>query len=172
VTQLRRELAVPAVLMSGSWTASEMEQAASVGAAVLDKPFRQVDLVAALARAVAQRQTGRPRVLIAHSASDGLSERLAALGYEVIVCTTGMAEVAAESMGPHLILIDAGADGWGAVRRVRERAWGRTVRILAVGGCEDADQRSEWLAAGCDGFLTRPVAAGEVASLLTDRISS
>lgn len=48
---LRRELGLPVVLVSGSWTPSEMEQAAALSAVVVCKPYRPLDLLVAIARA-------------------------------------------------------------------------------------------------------------------------
>jgi CheY-like chemotaxis protein len=54
-TMLRRERDIPAVLMSGTWSEAEQDHAAAVGAAVLEKPFRPLDLVAAVTRVSAGR---------------------------------------------------------------------------------------------------------------------
>jgi CheY-like chemotaxis protein len=168
---VRREFNIPVVLMSGSWTAVEGHHAAAVAAVTLSKPFRPLDLLAAVSRAAADRPPVRRRVLIAQDEYDGLAERLAGAGYEVSVCPAAEAAAAAEITRPHLILVSAGAGGhWEAVRRVRQRAWGRAVRILAVGGWEECGRRAEATAAGCDGQLLRPVGPDEVACLLDDRV--
>lgn len=165
--RLRREFNIPAVLMSGSWTAEERRHAAAVAAVTLDKPFRPLDLLVAVARAVAgDRPDRRARVLVADDSPDGLAERLAAGGHEVCVCPAAEAAAAAEIVRPHLILVDTRGAGWQAVRQVRAREWGRGVRIVAVGGWEEADRSAE-AAAGCDAHFTRPVGTDEVLCLLT-----
>lgn len=161
---LRRERGVPAVLMSGSWTVAEREQARAVGAVILCKPFQPLDLTAALARVSTQR-VSRWRVLVATDADDGFAARLAAAGYEVADCPVAETSAAAEMVRPHLLLVDATAAGREGVRQVRARAWAGRMRVVAIGGWEPTDQRAERVA-GCDGHLTRPVGVDELACLL------
>ena len=111
---------------------------------------------------------GRSRVLVAEEDGGGLAERLVVAGHAVTVCRVGDAAATAEIVRPHLMLVEACPAGWAAGRRVKEREWGRRVRILAVGGWEQARRRAEAVAAGCDGCLLRPVGTEVIDCLLAD----
>ena len=104
------------------------------------------------------------RVLVVDDNRDGaesLSEMLLLFGHEVRTAHDGLEAVeAAEQWRPEVILMDLGMpklNGLEATQRIRAKAWGREVAIIALTGWgQDAD-RERSRAAGCDGHLVKPV---------------
>lgn len=88
---------------------------------------------------------------------------LKAAGHEVIEAADGAAGIAeAQLRRPDLVLMDLslpGLDGWEALRRLR--ADGRTsdLRIVALTAHAMAGARDQALAAGFDGYLSKPIDA-------------
>jgi len=82
-------------------------------------------------------------------------------GFELTMATTAQEGLQlAESERPEIILMDIGLpviDGLEATRRLRENPGNRAIRILAVSAhaLEGDRQRAE--AAGCDGFVSKPI---------------
>ena len=82
-------------------------------------------------------------------------------GYEV-----RLAEDAAQALGmfetyrPKLILMDVqmpGMDGLELTRRLRQKPSLRDVIIVALSACAMASEKANALAAGCDGYITKPI---------------
>jgi CheY-like chemotaxis protein len=66
----------------------------------------------------------------------------------------------AEAVHPHAIVLDIGMpeiDGYAVARWVRSRPWGANVRLLAVTGWGQAQDRALARAAGFDEHLVKPV---------------
>jgi CheY-like chemotaxis protein len=88
---------------------------------------------------------------------------LKAAGHEVIEAADGAAGIVeAQAKRPDLVLMDLSLpdfDGWEALRRLR--ADGRTcdLRIVALTAHAMAGTREEALAAGFDGYLSKPIDA-------------
>ena len=88
---------------------------------------------------------------------------LKAAGHEVIEAADGAAGIVeAQAKRPDLVLMDLslpGLDGWETLRRLR--ADGRTsdLRIVALTAHAMAGVRDEALAAGFDGYLSKPIDA-------------
>jgi CheY-like chemotaxis protein len=82
-------------------------------------------------------------------------------GYEVFTARDGAAGIAmAASQRPDLILMDLdlpGIDGWEATRRLKADPATRDIPIIALGSRAMASDREKALAAGCDGFDTKPI---------------
>ncbi|MBA2263093.1 MAG: response regulator [Chloroflexi bacterium] len=107
--------------------------------------------------------TGR-RVLVVddnRDAANSLSELLRVDGYETRVAHDGAAAVElAESWGPEVILLDIGLprlDGYEAARRIRALERGSEIRLIAVTGWGQAEDRAKSAAAGFDHHLVKPV---------------
>jgi len=85
------------------------------------------------------------------------------LGCAVETVTDGAQAVRSLSLQPYdLVLMDAHMpvmDGFEATRKIREQegAGGRRVRIVALTASATVEDRDRCLAAGMDGFLTKPV---------------
>jgi CheY-like chemotaxis protein len=57
-------------------------------------------------------------------------------------------------------------NGYEATRRIRERPWGRSVRIIALTGWGQENDKVRSHEAGCDGHLVKPVKLPELGELL------
>ena len=90
-----------------------------------------------------------------------LARRLARKGYEVVSACGGREGIAAASdQRPDLILMDLsmpGIDGWSATRQIKAEQTTRHIPIIALTANAMQGDREEALAAGCDGYETKPV---------------
>jgi CheY-like chemotaxis protein len=88
---------------------------------------------------------------------------LKAAGHEVIEAADGAAGIVeARARRPDLVLMDLslpGMDGWEALRRLRADGGTRDLRIVALTAHAMAGMRDEALAAGFDGYLSKPIDA-------------
>jgi PAS domain S-box-containing protein len=115
------------------------------------------------------------RVLVADDNRDGaamMADLLELLGSEVHVAYDGIEAVeTADRVRPDLVLMDVGMprlNGLDAARMIRERPWGRRVRIVALTGWGQDGDRERSRAAGCDAHLVKPVNIPELEKLLAD----
>jgi PAS domain S-box-containing protein len=124
-----------------------------------------VSLATLVAEAGRHRHLGRPRrVLVVDDNADNaesLSELLRALRHETQIVFDGPSAVdAVASFAPEVVLLDIGLpgyDGYEVARRIRESAGGRNIRLIAITGWgQEDDKRRAW-AAGFDAHLTKPV---------------
>ena len=121
-------------------------------------------LASALPAAPSEKAPRRRRILIVDDSQDG-AESLAMLlqigGHETHVVHDGAeALVAAERIRPDLILLDIGLpklNGYEVCSRIRERPWGREVRLVALTGWGQEQDRHRSKAAGFDVHLVKPV---------------
>jgi two-component system, cell cycle response regulator DivK len=92
---------------------------------------------------------------------DMLSRRLVRRGYEVVVAEDGAVGVEmARSAGPDLILMDMSLpvmDGWEATRQLKGSPETRGIPVIALTAHAMAGDEEKALAAGCDGYETKPV---------------
>jgi CheY-like chemotaxis protein len=88
---------------------------------------------------------------------------LKAAGHEVIEAADGATGIVeARARRPDLVLMDLslpGMDGWEALRRLRADGGTRDLRIVALTAHAMAGMRDEALAAGFDGYLSKPIDA-------------
>lgn len=119
-------------------------------------------------------RTGRRlRVLIVEDnrdAAETLEEILEALGHETAAASNGRAalEVAPE-FHPDLVLLDLGLpglDGYAVARALRENEGASRALIAAVTGYSSSDHQQRAQEAGFDQFVTKPVGAETLQSLL------
>lgn len=92
---------------------------------------------------------------------DMLSRRLERRGYEVIIAIDGAAgvRIATEQM-PDLIIMDLRLpvlDGWEATRQIKAHEVTCDTPVVALTADAFVEDREKALAAGCDGFETKPV---------------
>jgi two-component system cell cycle response regulator DivK len=82
-------------------------------------------------------------------------------GYSVAAAPDGPRGIAmAESMAPDLILLDIqlpGMDGYAVARALRGIAILRETPIIAVTSYAMVGDREKSLAAGCDGYIEKPI---------------
>ena len=88
---------------------------------------------------------------------------LKAAGHEVIEAADGAAGIVeAQAKHPDLVLMDLslpGLDGWEALRRLRADDRTRDLRVVALTAHAMAGARDEALAAGFDGYMSKPIDA-------------
>ena len=87
-------------------------------------------------------------------------------GYRVLEAHNGVEGVSlAREAHPDLILMDIGLpelDGWEATRRIKADAATRKIPVVALTAHALAEHRQQAIAAGCDGYLAKPVEPREV----------
>ncbi|HVQ42690.1 MAG TPA: PAS domain S-box protein [Vicinamibacterales bacterium] len=106
----------------------------------------------------------RRRVLIVddnRDAADALAMLLRHTGHDAFVAYDGKAALAAaETDRPDVILLDIGLPGMSGhdvCRQVREQPWGRNIRMIALTGWGQEEDRRKSTEAGFDGHLVKPV---------------
>ncbi len=104
------------------------------------------------------------RILIAEDSPDIralIQMLLEAAGHEVVAVNDGRAAVAqARAVRPDLILMDLSLpilSGWEATRQIRADVASAAIPILAVTAHAMQGDRERALAAGCDGFIPKPI---------------
>jgi PAS domain S-box-containing protein len=113
----------------------------------------------------------RRRILVvddSRDSADSLDSLLRLMGQETRVAYDGVQAVtAAGEFRPDVVLLDLGMpnmNGYDACRRIREQPWGRTMRIFALTGWGQDEDRRRTAEAGFDDHLVKPV---EVSALQT-----
>ena len=100
---------------------------------------------------------------------------LAARGYEVLLAEDGPAGLAlARAHSPALILVDLGIDGldgYETTTRLKGMPHLAAVPIIALTADSSAGSRERALAAGCDGFLAKPIDARMLPQQLAEFIA-
>ena len=115
------------------------------------------------------------KVLVAddnQDAADSLAMLLRLAGHEVRVATSGRAALAlADAFRPAAALLDIGMpelSGYEVARALRAEAWGQSMRLIALTGWGQDEDKRKALAAGFDHHLTKPVGFEHVEVLLGD----
>jgi two-component system CheB/CheR fusion protein len=113
------------------------------------------------------------RILIVDDLRDGaesMAMLLRAHGHEVQLAFDGEDGIAAaEAFRPDVVLLDIGmpkVNGYEACRRIRAQPWGRALRLVALTGWGQEDDRQRTRAAGFDSHLVKPVEPAELLALL------
>lgn len=113
------------------------------------------------------------RVLVVddnRDAAGSLAELLGLDGHEALMAHDGAAAVElAASWGPDVILLDIGLprlDGYEAARRIRAGHAGDRIRLIAVTGWGQAEDRLKSAAAGFDHHIVKPVDLAALSELL------
>ena len=116
--------------------------------------------------------TGR-RILIVDDNQDAavtLSLLLKKMGNETHTAFDGVAGVeAAEAMQPEIIIMDIGLprmNGYEACNHIRKQPWGQDIRIIALTGWGQAEDRQKSRDAGFNAHLVKPVDLEELKELL------
>jgi PAS domain S-box-containing protein len=115
------------------------------------------------------------RILVVDDNRDGaesMADMLSLLGHEVATAHDGLEAVdRAEAFRPDVILMDVGMprlNGLDATRRIRERPWGRAMRVVALTGWGQDGDRERSRAAGCDAHLVKPVNVADLQRVLAE----
>jgi CheY-like chemotaxis protein len=105
-----------------------------------------------------------PRILLVEDNDmnrDMLSRRLERRGYDVLIAVDGAAGVQmATEQTPDLVIMDLRLpvlDGWEATRRIKAHPVTCGTPVVALTADAFVEDREKALAAGCDGFETKPV---------------
>ncbi|HYE86097.1 MAG TPA: PAS domain S-box protein [Vicinamibacterales bacterium] len=113
------------------------------------------------------------RVLVVddnRDATESLAIFLRLTGNEVFVAYDGEEAVdVAERERPDVVLLDIGlprVNGEEACRRIRAKSWGAGIKLIAVTGWGQADDRNRTAAAGFDAHLVKPIDPSEVVRLV------
>jgi PAS domain S-box-containing protein len=113
------------------------------------------------------------RVLVVEDSADArqsLRLLLEMAGHEVEACADGLSGLARlRAFRPDVALIDLGLpgmDGYAVAREARERPETRAIRLVAVTGYGQAEDRRRALAAGFDLHVTKPVDASMLDEVL------
>ena len=80
----------------------------------------------------------------------------------------------ARALGPSLVLMDLkmpGIDGWEATRRLKADPATASIPVIAVTAQAMVGDRERALAAGCDGYVTKPLDLHAFSILLKERLS-
>jgi two-component system cell cycle response regulator DivK len=97
------------------------------------------------------------------------------LPVQVATAANGLDAVAlARALGPSLVLMDLkmpGIDGWEATRRLKADPATSSIPVIAVTAQAMVGDRERALAAGCDGYVTKPLDLPAFSSLLKERLS-
>jgi DNA-binding response OmpR family regulator len=94
-------------------------------------------------------------------AANTLAMLLRLVGHEVCTAHGGQAALAlASTFRPEIALLDIGMpdlNGYEVARQLRQTAWGRAVRLIALTGWGQEEDKRRARAAGFDHHLTKPV---------------
>ena len=105
-----------------------------------------------------------------------MTQLLRSEGYSVIeAATASEAETNTLEHLPHLILMDLsmpGTDGLSAIWHIRKQPEMATVPIIIVSAYDAFDLRAEAAAAGCSGYLTKPLDVAELKSMIKSVLES
>ena len=113
------------------------------------------------------------RILIVDDNVDAatmLSLMLTKMGNETHTASDGLAGVkAAEALRPEIIIMDIGLpqiNGYEACNHIRQQPWGQDIRIVALTGWGQAEDRKKSRDAGFNAHLVKPVDLEELKALL------
>ncbi len=103
-----------------------------------------------------------------------LLEILELLGFQIKEAENGEQAIEiAESFKPHLIWMDVQMpvmNGIDATRRLKALPVGQTMKIIALTASGVEEDSAEMIAAGCDGFVRKPIHTDTVFDLLSEHI--
>jgi PAS domain S-box-containing protein len=119
------------------------------------------------------------RILIVddnHDAGQCLALMLNLQGHQTRFAQDGLAGLdIAESYRPDLIFLDIGMpkfNGYDVARRIRQQAWGSSIRLVALTGWGQEEDRRKSQAAGFDAHLVKPVDRATLAKVVADLSSA
>jgi len=126
----------------------------------------------------ARRARAKTTILVAEDNPDSremMEMLLRTKGYEVVAANDGVhaVEVAVQTL-PDLILIDLQLpklDGLSVTRTLRQHPQLKTVPIIIISGHDPEQYRQTALAAGCSGYLLKPIDFDRLDSLLRELIA-
>jgi len=125
-------------------------------------------------RSRADERPSRLKVLVVDDSVDAastLSTLVQLMGHDAYAVHDGEAAVGcAEETRPDVVLLDLGLpgiDGLEACRQIRRHPWGSAMRIVAVTGWGQDDDRRRSAAAGFDEHVVKPIEAATLEQVLS-----
>ena len=119
------------------------------------------------------------KVLLVEDTEDNrfmMRRLLEMVGYTVVEARNGQEAVRlAEDETPELILMDLSLpiiDGLAATRLIRQIPSAETTPIIAVSAHDTVDFEQEAFAAGCNGYVTKPIDFASLETLIAEVLSS
>ncbi|HEX7634738.1 MAG TPA: ATP-binding protein, partial [Noviherbaspirillum sp.] len=135
----------------------------------LEVPVIETATTTALAKIVTGYTGPRKMVLVADDMAENravAADMLKPLGFEIFEATNGREALQiAQSLRPHLILMDIvmpGMDGLEAVRRLRRMRVFNKVPIIAISASGSGDDHGKRIAAGFNAVLLKPIDLDEL----------
>ena len=123
----------------------------------------------------AQLNASRCRVLVVDDnvdAADSLAALLKILGHDAVTAYDGVSAIAAATaIVPDVIILDIGMpglNGYETATRIREQPWGKAVRLIALTGWGQEQDRHKSFAAGFDGHLVKPTDPATLTQMLRE----
>jgi signal transduction histidine kinase len=114
------------------------------------------------------------RILVAddnHDAATALSLQLRLAGHDVRTVYDGLEALSVgDAFRPDIVLLDLGMpklNGYEAAHHIRARPWGEAIRLIALTGWGQPQDRARSAAAGFDVHLVKPVAEADLFQALT-----
>ena len=137
---------------------------------MIDKPA----VVSSRVSDVAAEPASQRRILIVDDnvdSADSLAMLLEITGNQTYLAHDGVEAIESiEKYRPEVVLLDIGLpklDGHEVCRRVREQPWGKDIRIIALTGWGQDDDRRKSEEAGFNGHLVKPVDYDKLLALLS-----
>lgn len=128
----------------------------------------------------AEGGTGRPskcRILVADDnkvAVNILSKALTLMGHEVYTAYDGVEALEkAEAYQPRLALLDIGMprmNGYETARKIRTQAWGQEMKLVALTGWGQEDDKRRAAEAGFDRHVTKPIEMETIRGLVSEAL--
>jgi DNA-binding response OmpR family regulator len=116
------------------------------------------------------------KILVAddnQDAANSLAMLLRLAGHDVCTAHGGQAALSlAGNFHPEIAVLDIGMpdlDGYEVARQLRQTAWGKDARLIALTGWGQEDDKQRARDAGFDHHLTKPVDPHQLEALLSDR---
>ena len=111
-----------------------------------------------------------------HDAADSLALLLQSEGHTVASAYDGARALQSASVAPpHVALLDLGMpnmDGYQLARHIREHDWGRDIKLIALTGWGQEQDRRRTRAASFDAHLVKPVGLTEIRAVLHTLVES
>lgn len=115
------------------------------------------------------------RVLVVddnRDAANSMATMLELMGYETRVAFDGLAALnVAADFRPHVALLDIGMpklDGYETARRMRQQSWGQRMKLVALTGWGQTEDRRRSQDAGFDSHLVKPADLATLRDLLAN----
>jgi signal transduction histidine kinase/ActR/RegA family two-component response regulator len=117
------------------------------------------------------------RILVAddnRDSAESMGEMLRLLGNEVRTVSDGMQAVEeAAIFRPDVVLLDIGMprlNGYDTARIIREKRWGKHMRLIALTGWGQEEDKRKAIEAGFDRHFTKPVKLDDLERLVSDLV--